>query len=358
MLLVPRRAALESLVLLALAAPLPVAAWLTGGTGVAILAFLGAITGIGTKAFLAAGRALILCAGTAVLVAAATAAYGRVGWVGLIVAAAALLGGVANHQSPGVLSIAPAMAAIGGMARLHATWLAAGGWVLAGAAYTLLVVALFRVKVKPKPVDAATVWIHTAVLTVLCGGGRGGGRLAPAARVLAHPHLCVRAAAQLERVGLPLPEPPDRHAGRGVALTGDRRRFAARRADRDGAGQLVRVHVLHARRKYAPTVVFLTTTTILLTSGGLAAAAVRLNEYRIAWTFAGVVITAASGAAVVYADRRLAAKAHRGAVAPGPGPRLALVPRAGVANQVVQMARPRPCWATPPHPVAQANAGH
>ena len=171
LLLVPRRAALESLVLLALAAPLPVAAWLTGGTGVAILAFLGAITGIGTKAFLAAGRALILCAGTAVLVAAATAAYGRVGWVGLIVAAAALLGGVANHQSPGVLSIAPAMAAIGGMARLHATWLAAGGWVLAGAAYTLLVVALFRVKVKPKPVDAATVWIHTAVLTVLCGGG-------------------------------------------------------------------------------------------------------------------------------------------------------------------------------------------
>ena len=81
-LLVPRRAALESLALLALAAPLPVAARLIGGTGVAILAFLGAITGISTKAFLPAGRALILCAGTAVLVAAATAAYGRAGGSG------------------------------------------------------------------------------------------------------------------------------------------------------------------------------------------------------------------------------------------------------------------------------------
>ena len=69
--------------------------------------------------------------------------------------------------------------------------------------------------------------------------------------------------------------------------------------------------------KYAPAVVFLTTTTILLTSGGLAAAAVRLDEYRIAWTFAAVVIAAASGAAVVYADRRrLAARAHRDAAAP------------------------------------------
>ena len=106
----PRRAALESLTLLALAAP--VAARLTGGTGAAILAFLGAVTGFSTKAFLPAGRALILYAGTAVLVAAATAAYGRAGWVGLIVAAAAVLGGAANYQSSGVLSIASAMAAI------------------------------------------------------------------------------------------------------------------------------------------------------------------------------------------------------------------------------------------------------
>ena len=149
-LLVSRRAALESLALLALAAPLPVAARLTGGTGVAILALLGAITGFSTKAFLPAGRALLLCAGAAALVSAATAAYGRAGWVGLIVAAAAVLGGVANHQSSGVLSMAPAMAAIAGMARLHATWIAAGGWVLAGAAYAVLVVALLQVKAKPK----------------------------------------------------------------------------------------------------------------------------------------------------------------------------------------------------------------
>ena len=53
------------------------------------------------------------------------------------------------------------------------------------------------------------------------------------------------------------------------------------------------------------------------TSGGLASAAVRLDEYRIAWTFAAIVIAAASGAAVTYADhRRLAAKANHDTVVP------------------------------------------
>ncbi len=317
-LLIPRRAALESLALLALAAPLPVAARLTGGTGVAILAFLAAITGISTKAFLPAGRALILCAGTAVVVAAATAAYGRAGWVGLVVAAAAGLGGAANHQSSGVLSIAPAMAAIGGMAPLHTTWLAAGGWVLAGAAYAVLAVALLRVKVKPKPVDPGTVWIHTVVLTVLCG--------AAAAAVVAWrlPHgywlvltfVSVLRPSWSESVSHSLNRLTGTLAGALLSLVIVAVLPPAAAVVTALASLYLFIGYLLAGR-YTPAVVFLTTTTILLTSGGVAAATVRLDEYRIAWTFTAIAIAAACGAAVVYADhKRLAAKAGHGAAAP------------------------------------------
>ena len=317
-LLVPRRAALESLALIALAAPVPVAARLTGGTGVAILAFLGAITGISTKAFLPAGRALVLGAGTAALVAAATAAYGRAGWVGLIVAAAAVLGGAANHQSSGVLSIAPAMAAIAGMARLHATWLAAGGWVLAGAAYAVLVVALLRVRLKPRPVDPATVWIHTAVLALLCGAAAA----AAVAWRLPHGYWLILTLVSVLRPSWS--ESVGRSRNRLIGtLAGALLSLAIVAVLPPAAAIVTALASLYAfvcymlAGKYAPAVVFLTTTTILLTSGGLAAAAVRPDEYRIAWTFAAVVIAAASGAAVVYADRRrLAARAHRDAAAP------------------------------------------
>ena len=317
-LLVPRRAALESLALLALAAPLPVVARLIGGTGVAILAFLGAITGISTKAFLPAGRALILCAGTAVLVAAATAAYGRAGWVGLIVAAAAVLGGAANHQSSGVLSIAPAMAAIAGMARLHATWLAAGGWVLAGAAYAVLVVALLRVKITPKPVDPATVWIHTAVLTVLCGAAAA----AAVAWRLPHGYWIILTFVSVLRPSWS--ESYSRSRNRLIGtLAGALLSLVIVAILPSAAAIVTALASLYLflcytlAGKYTPAVVFLTTAVILLTSGGLAAAAVRLDEYRIAWTFAAIVIAAGSGAAVSYADhRRLAAKAHHDAAAP------------------------------------------
>ena len=317
-LLIQRRVALESLALLALAAPLPVAARLTGGPGVAVLALLGAITGFTTKAFLPAGRALLLCAAAAVLVSAATAAYGRAGWVGLIVAAAAVLGGVANHQSAGVLSIAPAMVAIAGMARLHATWIAAGGWVLAGAVYAVLVMALLRVKAKPKPVDPATVWIHTAFLTVLCGA------VAAAAVAWRLPHgywviLTFSAVLRPSRS-----ESFSRSRNRMTGTLAGALLSLAIVAIMPPAAALVTAlasaylclcYLLTG--KYAPAVVFLTTTVILLTSGGLASAAVHLDEYRIAWTFAAIVIAAASGAAVTYADhRRLAAKAHHDTAAP------------------------------------------
>jgi hypothetical protein len=270
---------LESLALLALAAPLPIAAGLTSGTGVAVLAFLGAITGISTKAFLPAGRALILGAGTAALVAAATAAYGRAGWVGLIVAAAAVLGGAANHQSSGVLSIAPAMAAIAGMTRLHASWLAAGGWALAGAAYAVrlphgywLILTLVSV-LRPS-------WSES----VSRSRNRLAGTLAGALLSLAIVAILPPAAA--------------------IAI---------------GLASLYVFMCYLIAGKYAAAVVFLTTTTILLTSGGLTAA-VRLDEYRVAWTFVAVVIAAAVGAAVIYADRRRqAAKAHHDALAPRPG---------------------------------------
>ena len=317
-LLVPHRTALQSLALLALAAPLPVAARLTGGTGVAILALLGAITGFSTKAFLPAGRSLLLCAGAAALVSAATAAYGRAGWVGLIVAAAAALGGVANHQSSGVLSIAPAMAAIAGMARLHATWIAAGGWVLAGAAYAVLVVALLGVKAKPKPVDPATVWIHTAILTVLCG-------VAAAAAVawrLPHGYWVILTFAAVLRPSWSESFSRSRNRMTGT-LAGALLSLAivaimppaAAIVTALASSYLFLCYTLAGT--YTPAVVFLTTTIILLTSGGLASAAVRLDEYRIAWTFAAIVIAAASGAAFIYADhRRLAAKAHHDSAAP------------------------------------------
>ena len=315
--LVPRRAALESLALLALTAPLPLAARLTGGTGVASLALLGAITGFSTKTFLPAGRALLLCAGAAVLVAAATAAYGRPGWVGLIVAAAAVLGGAANQQSSGVLSITPAMAAIAGTARLHATWLAAGGWVLAGAVYAVLAVALLRVSAKPKPADPATVWIHTAVLTVLCGAAAA----ATAAWHLPHGYWII-----LTFVAVLRPSWSESFSRSRNRLTGTLAGAllslaivailppAAAIVTALASSYLFLCYTLAG--KYAPAVVFLTTTIILLTSGGLASAAVRLDEYRIAWTFAAIVIAAAFGAAVSYADHWLAARAHHETTAP------------------------------------------
>ena len=304
---VPRRVALRSLALLVLAAPLPVAARLTGGTGVAILAFLGVVTGISTKAFLPAARALALCAGTAALVAAATAAYGRAGWVGLIVAAAAVLGGAANHQSSGVLSIAPAMAAIGGMARLDATWPAAGGWALAGAAYGVLAVALLGIKLKPRPVEPTTVWIHTALLTVLCGGAAA----ATIAWRLPHGYWLILTFVSVMRPSWSesVSRSRDRIIGTlagtllSLAIVAVLPRAAVIAT---GLASLYAFQCYLLAAKYTVAVVFLTTTIILLTSGGLAAAAVRLDEYRIAWTFAAVVIAAGCGAVVVYADRKRA----------------------------------------------------
>ena len=284
----------------------------------AILAFLGAMTGISTKAFLPAGRALVLCAGTAVLVAAATAAYGRAGWVGLTVAAAAVLGGAANHQSSGVLSIAPAMAAIGGMARLHATWLAAGGWVLAGAACTVLAVALLRVKVEPRPVDPATVWIHTAVLTVLCGAAAA----AAVAWRLPHGYWLVLTLVSVLRPSWSESVSRSRNRLTGT-LAGALLSLAIVAILPPAAAVAAALASLYLfmsyllAGKYTPAVIFLTATTILLTSGGLAAATVRLDEYRIAWTFAAVVIAAVSGAVVLAADRkRLAAREYHHHAAP------------------------------------------
>ena len=316
-LLVPRRAALESLALLALAAPVPVVAGLTGGTGVAILAFLGAITGISTKAFLPAGRALVLGAGTAVLVAAATAAYGRAGWIGLIVAAAAVLGGAANHQSSGVLSLAPVMAAIAGMTRLHATWLAAGGWALAGTAYAVLAVTLLGVRAKPRPVDPATVWIHTTVLTVLCGAAAA----AAVAWRLPHGYWLVLTLVSVLRPSWSESVSRSRNRLAGT-LAGALLSLAIVAILPPAAAIVIALASLYAfmcyltAGKYTAAVIFLTTTTILLTSGGLTAAAVRLDEYRIAWTFVAVVFATVVGAAVIYADRRrLAAKTHHDAAA-------------------------------------------
>ena len=241
----------------------------------------------------------------------------RPGWVGLIVAAAAVLGGAANQQSSGVLSITPAMAAIAGTARLHATWLAAGGWVLAGAVYAVLAVALLRVNAKPKPADPATVWIHTAILTVLCGAAAA----ASAAWHLPHGYWII-----LTFVAVLRPSWSESFSRSRNRLTGTLAGAllslaivailppAAATVTALASAYLFLCYTLAA--KYAPAVVFLTTTIILLTSGGLASAAVRLDEYRIAWTFAAIVIAAASGAAVSYADHWLAARAHHDTAAP------------------------------------------
>lgn len=299
----------RALIVIAATAPVVIAAWGAQGSGAAIWAALGVLTGANTQALLGPARSLTLSAASAALVAAATAAQGRAALVGVIVAVAAVLGGAANLRSAGVMSLAPAMATIAGSARLGLTWPAAGGWVLAGGGYAVIVVALARVHVAPKPVDAATVRVHTAVLAVLCGTAAG----LTVALGLPHGYWIVltfvgvvrpswhesarrlreRLAGTLLGALVPIP----------LAFALSPRALAAVAM----VSLFLFLSYLFAG-EYVREVVFLTTTTILIASGGLSSKAIKLDEYRVLWTLAGLATAALTAVIVWYAENRRPAR--------------------------------------------------
>ena len=293
-------------------APLVVAAVLAGNSAAVIWAALGLLTGAGSQVFLGLARSAVLVLVSAAVVAAATASRGDAFAVGLIAAAAAIVGGVANRQSAGVLSIAPATAAIAGAAPLPLNWWQAGGWMLAGGAYAIILVRLAGIHVPPRPAPARTVLVHTIVLTVLCGLAAG---LTVAYR-LPHGYWIVLTFVAVLR---PSWQESARRAWRRIAgtLLGALVPLPVVEllpARVIGAAAVVSVFAFLSYMfagKYVAQVIFLTTTIVLVASGGLVASAITLDEYRVLWTIAGIAASALVALALWQGERLLNNRGRR-----------------------------------------------
>ena len=297
---------IRAVVVVLAGAPLVVAALLAGNDAAAIWAALGLLTGAGTQVFLGVARSAVLVLASVAVVAAATAERGDAAAVGLIAAAAAIVGGLANLKSAGVLSIAPATAAIAGVAPLPVTWWQAGGWLLAGGAYGIILVRVAGVHLQPRPAPARNVLIHTVVLTVLCGVAAG---LTVAYR-LPHGYWIVLTFVSVLRPSRPesARRARDRIAGTllGALVPLPLVEFLPGRVT--GVAAVLSLFVFLSYMfagEYVAQVVFLTTTTILVASGGLAASAITLDEYRVLWTLAGVAASALVAVLLWQAERLL-----------------------------------------------------
>jgi hypothetical protein len=109
--------------------------------------------------------------GSAVLAAALAAVSSVAGDTAWAVAAlmllAALLLGLTNQHSAGLMTLAPAIVVIFGPAPLAFTWREAFAYVLAGGIVGTLVIRLFKFEAEPQPVPPGVAWRHAIVLGVL-----------------------------------------------------------------------------------------------------------------------------------------------------------------------------------------------
>ncbi|MGO8887345.1 MAG: FUSC family protein [Streptosporangiaceae bacterium] len=299
----PAAAVRRAVQVLIAALPIVVLAGFASGPSAAVWTALGLVMGAIARTFLDLGRAAAVVAAATAVAAAAAACTGRPVLAGCIVAAAAVLAGLANRWAAGVASLAPVTAAIAGSQR-GLGWPALGGWILAGALYGIIVVGLVHVHLPPRPVGAARAAGHTAVLAPLCGAAEG---LAVALRL---PHgywIVLTLAAVLRPVAR---ESAGRAVKRvagtllGVLLPIPLVLFLPRAALITIAVACVvgSVSYLFAGQ-YTRQTVLMTIAIVILASGGVRAAALAVGELRLAWTIVGAAV-AATAAGIMWRIER------------------------------------------------------
>ena len=301
-----RRAAL----FLVAALPLALFAGFLGGGPAIVWAALGLIIGATCRAFLDTRRSVGLGVAAAAAVAVAGAAAtgtsgdGRALAIGVIVAGAAVLAGLADLWSAGVLTLIPPLAAIAGTGETGLTWPRTSGWVLAGALYGIIALALLHTDVPPKPVDGRQVVLHTTAMAVLTGAAAG---LIVAFR-LPHGYWLILTLAVVLR---PVVQESQKRAVQRVVGT--------------LLGVLIPIPIVyflpHAAvapigivcllgcvsymfaGDYVRQSIFLTMTVVILASGGIRAQVLALSELRAVWTLIGAAIAAGAAGLLWHVER-------------------------------------------------------
>lgn len=82
----------------------------------------------------------------------------------------ALLLGLTNQYSAGLMTLAPIIVIIFGPGPVQLEWWQAGLWTLIGGLAGLLLVVVLKFKAPPRPVPSAVAWRHAIVLGVLSAG--------------------------------------------------------------------------------------------------------------------------------------------------------------------------------------------
>ena len=103
----------------------------------------------------------------AVLAAAATLADDTPWAVAALMLVAAVLLGLTNRYSAGLMTLAPAIIVIFGPASLVLTWWQSFLWVLIGGVVGWVIIRLFKFSAEPNPVPPGVAWRHAIVLGVL-----------------------------------------------------------------------------------------------------------------------------------------------------------------------------------------------
>ncbi len=300
----PAAAVRRALLLVAAALPIVLAAVFLSGTPGTVWTVLGVVASVVSRVVLDPARSIALAVLTAGGVAAATAASDRALLTGLIVAAAAVVAGLADRWSAGVATLAPVTAAVAGSWRPGLSWPAAGGWLLAGAGYGIIAVTLASLHQPARPVDARRAAVHAAALAALCGTAAG---LAAEFR-LPHGYWIVLTLVATLR---PVVQESGRKAVQrvtgtllGVLVPIPLIYFLPPPAlvPIAAAGLLAFVSYLMAG-EYVRQSIFLTLTIVIVASGGIKADAIAISEIRFAWTLLGAAVAAATAAILWHLER-------------------------------------------------------
>ncbi|MEI2716326.1 MAG: FUSC family protein [Candidatus Nanopelagicales bacterium] len=110
-------------------------------------------------------------AASAVLAAALAAVSnvaGNTPWaIAVLMLVSALLLGLTNQHSAGLMTLAPIIVIIFGPGPVQLDWWQAGAWTLAGGMIGLIIVKVLKFEAPPRPTPAAVAWRHALVLGIL-----------------------------------------------------------------------------------------------------------------------------------------------------------------------------------------------
>ena len=87
--------------------------------------------------------------------------------IALLMVLSAVLLGLTNQHSAGLMTLAPIIVIIFGPGPVQLEWWQAGVWTLAGGVVGLIVVKVLKFEAPPRPIPPAVAWRHALVLGVL-----------------------------------------------------------------------------------------------------------------------------------------------------------------------------------------------